>query len=192
VGGIGLANPALRQSSSLRGPGHSRHHGGRIKSGMTAGAAMMLAACSPETPAQPPVPGEKLEAAATAAGLVVDPATAPIAGSWARDNQRMCVVPAGDALRVGALLDYGDGQGCAASGTAERRGERLRVRFGDCRFEARFDGERIAFPAALPDACATLCTGRASLAAFAVDRLSTSISEAATLRAPSGQGLCAD
>jgi hypothetical protein len=131
-----------------------------------------------------------LENAAVAAGLVIDPATAPIAGSWARDNQRMCVVPAGEELRIGALLDYGDGQGCAASGTTERRGETLRVHFGECRFDARFDGERVAFPAELPDACAALCTGRASLAAFAVDRLSTSVSEAATLRTPAGRTLC--
>jgi len=153
---------------------------------------VLLAGCEREAPT-PPSPGQTLEAAAVRAGIVVDPATAPLAGSWARESGRVCVVPGtgGGEMRIGALVDYGEGQGCAASGTLTRRGETLKVRFGDCRFDARFDGERIGFPAELPAECQSLCTGRASLDALEVDRLSSSVSEAATLRTPSGRSLCA-
>lgn len=135
-------------------------------------------------------PGGRLEAAATARGLIADPAKVGLAGSWASETDRLCVVPAGNATKLGAGVDYGEGQSCAASGTVERDGGTLKVRFGDCRFEAGFDGERITFPAELPVACDRYCTGRGSLAALTVERLGESVSEAATLRAPDGRLLC--
>jgi len=153
-------------------------------------ALLILAGCE-RTPPAPVSPGARLERAAVAAGLVPDAEHASIVGSWARDSDRMCVVPAGSTTRIGVVSDYGEGQGCAASGVVERDGARLKVRLGACGFDARFDGERIAFPAELPLACAAACTGRATLAAVEVERLSGSASEAATLRAPDGQLLCA-
>jgi len=163
--------------------------GGKWIPALAGVTAMLLAACN-RTPPTPPTPGERLEAAAVAAGLVTDPATAPIAGSWARDTGRMCIVPAGGGDRLGVLLDYGDRQGCAGSGTVERHGDRLRVALGDCRFDARYDGEHITLPAQLPPACEAMCTGRATLAALEVDRIGTSVSEASQLRTPRGQLLC--
>jgi hypothetical protein len=134
--------------------------------------------------------GDRLEAAAQSAGLIADPG-GPLVGAWGRETDRMCVVPGKNgAARVGALVDYGEGQGCAASGTLTRSGEKVSVRFGDCRIDARFDGERLTFPPKLPSACDRLCTGRASLAALSVERLGASASEAATLRAPDGSLLC--
>ena len=150
---------------------------------------LVLSGCDRE-PAPPPSAGARLERAAVAAGLVADPALASIAGIWARDTDRMCIVPAGTETRVGVVIDYGEGQTCAASGAVERRGGTLKLRLGECRFDARFDGERIAFPAELPLACAAVCTGRATLAAVEVERLSGSVSEAATLRSPRGRSLC--
>lgn len=136
-------------------------------------------------------PGGKLEAAAVSRGLVPDP-NASIIGAWARDTDRLCIVPTGEngAQRIGALVDYGEGQGCAASGTVRRSGGRLDIRFGACRMTATFDGGRISFPPAAPGECDRLCIGRASLAALAVDRQSESASEAATLRTPGGRPLC--
>ena len=154
--------------------------------------ALLLAGCGgpPDAP-QEDTPGARLEAAADRAGLIVDPKTASLVGSWARDTDRVCVVPdAGDSYRIGAMIDYGEGQGCAASGTARRRGDRIAIVFGACRFDAAFDGARIAFPAELPPACDGLCTSRASLAALSVERLSGSRSEAETLRTPAGKRLC--
>jgi len=154
-------------------------------------ALLLLCGCGSQPQAPRDTPGTRLERAAQRAGLVGDPAAASLVGSWAADTDRLCIVPAGgDTYRIGALIDYGEGQGCAAAGTARRRGERVAVAFGPCRFDARFDGERVVFPATLPAACDRFCTGRASLDALAVARLSTAVAEARTLRAPSGKRLC--
>jgi hypothetical protein len=155
--------------------------------------ALLLTGCGgAEQTATNTTAGARLEAAATRAGLIADPA-ASLQGSWARDTDRVCVVDSGNGTsRIGATVDYGEDQTCTASGTVSRSGERLRVAFGGCRFEARFDGDRIRFPADLPTACEALCTGRASLAALTVERLSGSRSEAAVLRSPRGRLLCAD
>lgn len=136
-------------------------------------------------------PGDALEHAARAAGLIADPGSGSLVGAWSRDTDRACIVPARDgAARIGILVDYGEGQGCAASGTVERRRGGLDVRLGACRIRARFDGQRISFPATLGAACDAACTGRASLAALSVERQSESASEASMLRAPSGRSLC--
>lgn len=151
---------------------------------------LLLAACHRAEPASE-TPGGRLEAAAVARGLTPDVRAGSLPGVWASDTDRLCVVPAAGGLRIGASVDYGDGQGCAASGSVERAGDRLRVRFGACRFDARFDGERISFPPGLPDGCERFCSGRASLSAVAVERLSESASEAAAMRGPNGKPLCA-
>lgn len=154
--------------------------------------ALLLAGCDPEQTTVASSPGKRLEVAASAAGLVVDPATASEVGSWARDGDRLCVAPATDGNeRIGALVEYGERQGCVAAGTVRRSDEQLDVAFGDCKFAARFNGERIVFPATLPAACDRLCTGRASLAALSVTRVSSAASEARTLRSPQGKALCA-
>lgn len=157
-------------------------------------AALLLAACHAAPFATPrgTTPGDRLEAAAEATGLVTDPARVDPVGVYARDTDRVCVVPGGaGAYRVGALISYDGGQGCAASGTATRTGDRLDVRFGGCRFAARFEGDRVSFPAELPAACATVCTGHATLAALDVELLSDSPAEAAAVRDTKGQALCA-
>ena len=151
-------------------------------------ALLLLAACQRAAPVAD-TPGSRLEATAMARGLVADSGAA-LTGSWARDTDRVCIVPAGDAYRIGASVDYGEGQGCAASGTVRRVRSGLRVELGGCRFEAGYDGERISFPAELPAACDRFCSGRASLSALAVERLSESVSEAQTVRGPNGRLLC--
>lgn len=156
---------------------------------------LALAGCGREPAAQQATgAGARLERAAIAEGLVVDPASASLDGSWSRDTDRACIVPGeGGDRRIGVLVDYGEGQGCAASGTVRWTGERLSIRFGNrCRIEAAFDGSRISFPAEVPAACESLCVGRASLAALSVDRLSESVSEARNLRTPGGRSLCPD
>jgi hypothetical protein len=155
-------------------------------------AALLLAACQrQDAPAGADTPGDRLERAAVAAGLVADPARVSPIGAWAREGDRLCVAPgSAGMMRIGVLLDYGEGQGCAASGTVRRRGETLAVAFGACRFDARFDGERIVFPAELPAACDALCTGRATLSALSVEQISASASEAGQLRDTRGWALC--
>ena len=155
-------------------------------------ALLLLAACQRGEPAATGnSAGDRIEAAARGSGLVIDPATRPLTGSWARETDHACIVPAGGQSRIGVVIDYGEGQACAGRGTVRQDGGALDVRLGACRLRATFDGERIVFPGAVPATCDRLCTGRASLAAMTVDRLSDSASEAATLRAPNGRLLCA-
>ncbi|RDE05186.1 hypothetical protein [Sphingomonas aracearum] len=156
-----------------------------------AAALLLLAACSREaTPqATPATPG--LEEAAVAAGIVADPRKASLTGLYARDTDRLCVVPQGDKWRVGVSVDFDERQGCSAAGTGTRSGERLTIVFPNCTVEAEFDGERLFFPATLPAGCARLCTDRATLTALEVEQLSASASEAATLRSRDGRLLCA-
>jgi hypothetical protein len=135
--------------------------------------------------------GARLEQAAIATGVIRDPASADLTGVYASDPERVCVVPAARDFRIGVTLDYGEGQRCSASGTLKRTGEALAIDLGDgCAFEARFDGQGIAFPGALPDACRKKCTGRATLAGVAADSLSASLSEATALTDAKGRALC--
>lgn len=151
---------------------------------------LVLASCDREAP-QTAGPGAKLEAAAVQAGLVPDPARATLVGSWARGADRACIVSGeGGRDRIGMLLDYGEGNGCVATGTVRRSGDRLDLDLGACHVVARFDGERIALPAEVDPACDRLCRGNATLAALSVEQVSASAAEAATLRTPSGKPLC--
>jgi len=136
--------------------------------------------------------GARLERAAIATGVIRDPASVDLTGVYADDPERVCVVPAASGFRIGVTLDYGEGQQCSAAGTLDRSGDRLKLDLGDgCVFEARFDGQGIAFPGALPQACAKKCSGRATMAGLSVDTLSASLSEATTLTDTKARALCA-
>ncbi|KQN83759.1 hypothetical protein ASE90_07415 [Sphingomonas sp. Leaf67] len=148
-------------------------------------AALVLAGCSPG--AAPDRDEATLEQAAIARGVVRDPAAATPVGLYAREGDRLCIA----GSRIGMFVDYGDDIGCSGHGRYSREGETLRADLGNgCTFEAAYDGGRIRLPGKLPDGCKRLCTQRASLAGFAVDRLSDSGSEAAALRDPKGRQLC--
>ncbi|MEG3180492.1 hypothetical protein [Sphingomonas sp. LT1P40] len=161
-------------------------------------AAILLAACSGATPTgntttTPP----DLETAAVERGLVRDPENTDVTGLYARDTDRVCVVPQGNAYKIGAFVDYGDNLSCTGTGTAARAGETLSVELkgkngSTCSFDAKFDGDRITFPANVPDACTKLCGPRASFAALEVERLSESAAEAGALRSAEGTRLCGD
>lgn len=157
-------------------------------------AALLIAGCSGGTPqAGGNVSAETgLEAAAIEAGVIPDPNNSDITGLYARDTDRVCVVPGATGYRIGVFVDYGEKLRCSGSGTVTRAGEKLRIDFAGagCSFDARFEGDRIVFPGRLPDACRKLCSERASLAALDVTRLSDSLSEASTLRDGNGKLLC--
>ncbi|WP_375396182.1 hypothetical protein [uncultured Sphingomonas sp.] len=158
--------------------------------------ALALAGCQRAASTAPPDAAStatSLEKAAIAAGIVADPDRIGPTGLYARDSDRLCVVPNGTAFRVGMFVDYGDDHNCAATGAATHDGERLHIDLATvtgCRFDARFEGDRVVFPGSLPDACRKACTRRASLDGLAVERLSDSPSEAAALRGGSGKLLC--
>jgi len=122
--------------------------------------------------------------------MLSDPARIDPAGVFASESDHVCILRASRDYRIGASVDYGDGHHCIARGTAKGAGK-LEVTLGaGCRFEARLDGTRLAFPPVLPEACEQLCTGRASLSALTAERLSAAESEAASLPAPDGKTLC--
>ncbi|MFV0623105.1 hypothetical protein ACBY01_03710 [Sphingomonas sp. ac-8] len=152
--------------------------------------ALVLAGCSGSEDT-PNVVAPDLESVAIERGVVRDPDSREVAGLYARDGDRLCLVPAGERLRIGAfLLDEGR-LACSASGTAERTRDGLRIDFGEgCRLEARVDDGAIAFPAKLPPECARRCAPRVSFAGLRVERLSDAVSEAGALRDPRGRALC--
>jgi len=165
--------------------------------GAALGGLGLLAACSqaPAPALKDQASGNPLERAAIAAGLV-QTSDGDASGVFAREGDRLCLLDTGrGAMRMGATIDYGDGQGCTASGTAVRAGDVLHVSLGprgDCTFDAAYESDRIAFPGALPAACQRLCRGRASLAALDVERLSDSPAEATALADDGGRPLCGE
>lgn len=155
---------------------------------------VLLAACSGQQAAkdQPP---QDLEKAAIERGLVRNPSDTEIAGLYARDTDRICIVPTTIGYKIGAFVDYGDGITCSGTGTASRVGETLHIELGAdqaCGFDAKFDGDKIMLPGALPARCDKLCTRRASYAGLEVSRLSESPAEAAAMRDANGKRLCGD
>lgn len=165
---------------------------GRTRGTVALAIGLVLAGCGQQEREASPddAPGAALEQAAIRAGIVIDPARRDPVGAFASATDKICIVPQGDNYRVGASVDYGDRQSCVARGTATGR-DRLRLTFGEaCTFEAAFDGARISFPATLPRACDSRCTGRATLTAVNANRLSSAEAEARAMRAPDGQPLC--
>ncbi len=158
---------------------------------------LFVAGCSggEPQPANNATAATGLEAAAIEAGGIPDPNNTDITGLYARDTDRVCIVPSATAYRIGVFVDYGDKVSCGGSGTVTRAGEKLQLEFDGvdgCSFEARFEGDRIVFPGNLPSACQKLCAQRASMAALDVTRLSESVSEASTLRDGKGKLLCSN
>ncbi|NLS26585.1 hypothetical protein S2M10_15690 [Sphingomonas sp. S2M10] len=152
-----------------------------------------LAGCGGPAPAPSADVAVDLETAAIERGLVRDPKDANIAGAYARGPDRLCIVAAAATHRIGIVIDYGEGNGCRATGSVRRDGEGLILTLGSdggCRFAARYDGEHLALPGALPKACARLCTGRAALAGAQFARLGESLPEAQAMRDADGQALC--
>lgn len=161
------------------------------------GLLLLLAACNAGKPPENAAVPEDLEKAAIERGMVRDPGDTEIAGLYARDTDRVCIVPDGQGYKIGAFVDYGDRITCSGSGTVSRVGEKLRIELGGgegedkCGFDARFDGDKIYFPGNVPDACARLCARRASYAGLEVARMSESAAEAGAMRDSTGRALCA-
>ncbi|MGJ3649921.1 hypothetical protein ACLB0R_15805 [Sphingomonas sp. GlSt437] len=168
----------------------------RIGAVMAGVALALLTACGDKQPSAPTAKASSapdLESAAIAAGVIPDPANTDLTGLYARDTDRVCVIPGRLDFRIGAYVDYGPGHSCSGSGTATRAGDLVHVRMDGaegCEFDARYEGDRIVFPPNVPAGCAHLCTGRASLAALDVALLSNSLSEASAMRNGKGKLLC--
>lgn len=161
-----------------------------------AGALLLLAGGCDRAAESDDAAGRALETAAHAAGMIAD-AGAPT-GVFAAGDDRICVTrgDAGERYRIGVSVDYGAGQRCIARGSAAggsaAGGARLAVDLGaGCRFDAGWDGDRLAFPATLPGGCARSCQGRATMDALYAERLSAAVGETARVRGADGRLLCA-
>ncbi len=174
-------------SGPMLGPGLRR-------GGLLVAVLCLLASCSaPQPTPTASTNTTSLEAAAIAAGIVADPSNTDPTGLYARDRDKICVVPSATAFHVGIYVDYGQTYYCSGQGEATRAGETLHVELTSapgCSFDARFEGDRIAIPGRLPDACQKACSERASLAGLSAEKLSDSPSEAAALRDGKGKMLC--
>ena len=91
---------------------------------------LALAGCSTKPPENAAAP-QDLERAAIERGMVRNPKDSDIAGLYARDTDRVCIVPDGQGYRIGAFVDYGDGITCSGTGTASRVGETLHIELGE-------------------------------------------------------------
>ena len=153
----------------------------------------LLVACSEQSATTEGAAGPALEDAAIARGLVADPDAVPLTGLFARDADRLCLrARRGEAAIVGVSIDYGTGNGCSARGTATRVGGGMAIDLGNaCRFDAEYDGDVIRFPGALPEGCADLCRGNASMAGMAAERLSHASGEVSAFKDRSGRFPCA-
>lgn len=140
-----------------------------------------LAACrAGEEPAAPEVidAGNPLESAARDANLVVDPDATPPTGLYERihssGTDSFCAVPDGDddEYRFGLIASFGTTLTCEGRGRAVHDGETLALDFddADCSFTARYDGQSVAMPGAVPEGCSALCGPRASMSGVAVAR----------------------
>lgn len=151
----------------------------------------VLAGCGETAQSGDPAAPPDLETAAIKRGVIRDPADTDLTGLYARGTDRVCIVSDGGGYRIGVTSDYGGGITCNGAGRVSRSGETLQLELGSCSFEARYDGERIAFPGRMSSECAKLCDKRASLAGVDVERLSESRAEAATMRSADGKSPCA-
>ncbi len=158
---------------------------------------LLVAGCSPgaDRPRDSTSTSRALDEAAIESGQLPDPTLFTAAGAYAADTDigedRLCVVEAGETLRVGLLVSYGTGGACLGRGKAERRGDRLRLALQqECAFDATLDGQTVVIPGALPDECRALCSGRALLAGVTFPKTSDVAADALALTDLDDRPLC--
>lgn len=108
-------------------------------------------------------------------------------------RSQMCMIERAGSTRFGLVVWTGQNESCSGSGTASRQGDALRlVMAGDeaCTIDARIEGTRVTFPAALPAGCAYYCSRAGRIAGVTLDK--TGGSEGDALRAEDlvGDRLC--
>ncbi|HEX8193828.1 MAG TPA: hypothetical protein VF552_13100 [Allosphingosinicella sp.] len=146
--------------------------------GSSAGGTPTTGGAGSQTPAAP-------VQTATLTGLY-ESGTAP-------RRSQMCVVESGGRARFGLVAWTGPDESCSGNGVAVRSGDALRLTMqGDeaCTFEARIEGTRVVFPAALPAGCAYYCSRGGRLAGAAFDKTGGTEADAARAQDLIGDPLC--
>lgn len=116
-------------------------------------------------------------------------------GAAGRRNQLCAIERPGSETRFG-LVVWGEGtEGCSGTGTATRQGPTMRLSLsGDeaCTIEARTEGARLSFPAALPAGCAYYCSRGASFDGASFDKVGGAEADAQRAQDLAGDRLCAE
>lgn len=156
----------------------------------------LLGACN-----RPPPQGEidtnnPLEATARERGLVPN-RDAPPTGVFERRHDLgrdiLCAVPKGGKSYAFALsAAFGPGLSCLARGEITREGDGWRFAFDGakgCAPVLREEGDELRFPGELPQECAALCPGRASIAGLRLPRASWDEADARRLQLVDPRGI---
>jgi len=110
----------------------------------------------------------------------------------ARPDQ-ICIVEQGRRARFGLVSWQGERPGCSGAGAAVRSGGTLRLTMDGesaCAIEARIEGGRVTFPAALPRGCSYYCASGAPLAGLAFAKTGGTREDALRARDLVGDPLC--
>ncbi|MBB4639893.1 hypothetical protein [Rhizorhapis suberifaciens] len=161
--------------------------------------ALLLAACSGQSPSSPPVDDSPdLEQAAIESGAIADVSRMDPAGLFMRRHEAgtdmLCMTPDGDReYRFGAVATSGDKSRCFGRGRAKRAGQLLVLRFDKpsrCIIVAQYEGDRVALAGAVDVECDKLCSERSSFAGVSVPRISSNIRTARSVRGVDGAPMC--
>ncbi len=147
--------------------------------------------------------GEVPPAGAFEPGSTAPPSAAPVQtatltglyeGGAAPLTSQMCMIESGGSARFGLVHRAAGGEGCGGAGTAVRQGAALRLSMaGDepCVIDARIEGTRVGFPAALPAGCRYYCSAGARLDELALDKTGGTEADARRAEDLIGDRLCA-
>lgn len=114
-------------------------------------------------------------------------------GQGAPRNQLCMVVNSDTDTRFGLVVWGANQHSCSGSGSAEREGNRLRLRMtGDetCTIEARIEGNTVVLPDSLPQGCAYYCGARATMTGARFTQAGTGRDEAIKAKDLVGDPLC--
>lgn len=166
---------------------------------------LLLAGCSETQAEGDSAAVTPLDAAAIEAGVITDPDTLDLAGSFAdtggTGSDAFCASGnRASGYKVGVLVTFGAASQCEAQGRAALAGEQVQIdltRNGNgeamtgCSFAAAFDGNALALPGSLPGGCAAACGDRGSLAGASFALVETGERAASRARGRGIERLCA-
>lgn len=117
-----------------------------------------------------------LDAAASDANLIVDPASTSPVGLYERTHvagtDGICISDTAD-MRFGLVMHFGPTLVCEGTGSARHDGDAISLDFSeaDCAIDAAYDGQSIRIPGVIPAGCSALCGPRASMSGGAMARV---------------------
>lgn len=162
--------------------------------------ALALSACGSinrEAEEQPEPKAGSLEEAAIDSGAIPDLGQLSLAGRYEQSSElgadKFCAVGDGKDYKIGIVAAFGPTAQCEGQGRATLSGETVRIELSgeeNCSFEASFDGVEIRMPGNVPEACASYCSDRASLAGVSIPLVEEGDAAAERIRGREIEKLC--